>query len=494
MLTEISMDDIKGLESLQAKISRYNTIIGKKLLYFLPLILLGISGLTISEGWISSDNPPPIGVQFGFILILLIFAMNTLVLASGAIFARKAFFQRLNYERQKGRPLDSLRGFKTIESNIMGTLRTISLLAVISFLTLVIYIPLIVGAPEILVWVGIGITLITFGLGLSIKSVKLDITSVVGLSDFFTPSNHELFIDKFFGDIFMYHLDPVTRLKWDEFIAAIETMLKPDFIRSVRDEEAGEIPVSFALEKLLYLHYLEYSNVINHETLKEELQEVMDLSKSQWELDKGVLIDGHYYFSSQDFFKIFEGIKLTTPSFFSIIDRLQLELIDNIKLMAEDPIYLDVAANEVVAENHEAHLIIFLYNNTPEDKTYKVNIFAPGFEPKSMSVKMSVEGRGSFELPQNNVPIVSSETEDVIGLMARLLKNGDALWLTLEPRERGTQTLQILLTEEDGTIIEGKTMTISVVRDMVLILKGLTSKVSILGGAAGPIMRQLEFF
>ena len=292
----------------------------------------------------------------------------------------------------------------------------------------------------------------------------------------------------------MYHLDPVTRLKWDEFIVAIETMLKPDFIQSVRDEEAGEIPVSFALEKLLYLHYLEYSNVINHEILKEELQEVMDLSKSQWELDKGVLIDGHYYFSSQDFFKIFEGIKRSTPSFFSIIDRLQLELIDNIKLMAEDPIYLDVAANEVVAEGHEAHVIVFLYNNTPEDKPYKVKIFAPGFEPKSLSVKMSVEGRGSFELPQSNVPIVSSDTDDVIGLMARLLKNGDALWLTLEPRQRGTQTLQILLTEEDGTIIEGKTMTISVVRDMVLILKGLTSKLSILGGAAGPILRQLELF
>ncbi|GAH11137.1 unnamed protein product, partial [marine sediment metagenome] len=145
------MEDIKGLESLQAKISRYNTIIGKKLLYFLPLILLGISGLTISEGWTSAENPPPIGVQLGFILILVVFAINTLVLASGATFARKAFFQRLNYERQKGRPLDSLRGFKTIESNIMGTLRTISLLAVVSFLTLVIYVPLIVGAPEILV-------------------------------------------------------------------------------------------------------------------------------------------------------------------------------------------------------------------------------------------------------------------------------------------------------------------------------------------------------
>ena len=180
------------------------------------------------------------------------FAINTLVLASGAIFARKAFFQRLNYERQKGRPLDSLRGFKTIESNILGTLRTISLLAVISFLTLVIYVPLIVGAPEILVWVGIGITLITFGLGLSVKSVKLDITSVVGLSDFFTPSNHELFIDKFFGDIFMYHLDPVTRLKWDEFVEVIETMLTPEFVKSIQEEEEGEIPVSFAIEKLLY--------------------------------------------------------------------------------------------------------------------------------------------------------------------------------------------------------------------------------------------------
>ena len=86
---------------------------------------------------------------------------------------------------------------------------------------------------------------------------------------------------------------------------------------------------------------------------------------------------------------------------------------------------------------------------------------------------------------------MSNETEDVIGLMARLLKNGDALWLTLEPRKRGTQTVQILLTSENGTIIEGKTMTVSVFRDLMAMIKGLSSKLSVLGGVAAPVLKQI---
>jgi hypothetical protein len=487
MTKKITMDDIRRLESLQAKISWYNTTIGKILLYFLPVILIGISVFTILENM--AENPP-FEIKLVFILVLVLFAINTLVLASGAFYTRKSFFKRLEYERQKGRPLDSLRGFKTIESNIMQTLRTITLLSLVSFVTLGIYIPFIVFGGGSLAWIATGVTLITLGLGLAIKSVKMDITSVVGLSDFFRPSNHELFIDKFFGDIFMYHLDPVTRLKWDEFVDVIETMLTPEFVQSIREEEEGEIPVSFAIEKLLYLCYLEHSKVISHEIVKDELQEIMDLTRKQWDLDKGTLIDGRYYFSSTDFFKIFNVIKQTTPSFFAIIDRLQLELVDNIKIMAEDPIYLDVAANELVAEGDEAHIIVFLYNNTPADKPYMVKILAPGFEPEELSVLMSVEGRGGFELPQKSLPLISNDTEDVIGLMARLLKNGDALWLTLEPRKRGTQTVQILLTSEAGTIIEGKTMTVSVFRDLIAMIKGLSSKLSVLGGVAAPVLKQ----
>lgn len=198
-MKEISMKDVERLESLQSKISWYTTTLGKKLLYFLPLILISISGLTIYNRWTTPESPPPFEVVLGFILVLFIFAINTLILASGVIYTRKAFFQRLNYERQKGRPLDSLRGFKTIETNIMQTLSVISLLALVSFVTLAVYVPFIIWTPDFLVWVGMGVTLITFGLGLAIKSVRMDITSVVGLSDFFLPSNHELFIDKFFG-------------------------------------------------------------------------------------------------------------------------------------------------------------------------------------------------------------------------------------------------------------------------------------------------------
>lgn len=83
----------------------------------------------------------------------------------------------------------------------------------------------------------------------------------------------------------MYHLDPITRLKWDEFIAIVETMFNPDFVRKIQEQEEGEIPVSFALEKMLYLLYLEHSRVISRDTVKDELHEIIDLTKNHWNLE-----------------------------------------------------------------------------------------------------------------------------------------------------------------------------------------------------------------
>ncbi|MHA1763353.1 MAG: hypothetical protein ACTSYC_06285, partial [Promethearchaeota archaeon] len=60
----------------------------------------------------------------------------------------------------------------------------------------------------------------------------------------------------------------------------------------------------------------------------------------------------------------FDYIKLYNPGFFTIIDRLQLELADNISRISKDPIYMDSSAQEVVFNNGELNLVVFLYNNS----------------------------------------------------------------------------------------------------------------------------------
>ena len=198
-----------------------------------------------------------------------------------------------------------------------------------------------------------------------------------------------------------------------------------------------------------------------------------------------------YYFSKFDIYKIFTYIRQYNPGFFNIIDRLQLELADNIERISNDPIYMDSSAQEVVFLNGELNIMIFLYNNFPDPKKYRVKVIAPGFDPEEIVLNLEVEGRGSFEIPKSVIPLTSVDGTDICGVLSTMLENGDTTWITLEPREVGEQTIQVFLETEDGTIIEGKTRTVRVTKNLKQQLKKLGSIFSLLGGLAVPLVRFL---
>ena len=202
-------------------------------------------------------------------------------------------------------------------------------------------------------------------------------------------------------------------------------------------------------------------------------------------------MEGAWYFSTKDIYKLFNYIKKFNPGFFNIIDRLQLELADNIERTSKDPIYMDSSAQEVVYINSELNIFCFLFNNSPGAKKYAIKVNAPGFEPAKLKLDIEVEGRGAFTIPNSSIPLISSEGRDIAGVLSTMLENGDTTWLTLEPREIGEQTVQIFLLSEDGTIIEGKTRTVKVTKNIKDYIKKLGSIGSLLGGLAVPLARIL---
>ncbi|GAH74726.1 unnamed protein product, partial [marine sediment metagenome] len=99
--------------------------------------------------------------------------------------------------------------------------------------------------------------------------------------------------------------------------------------------------------------------------------------------------------------------------------------------------------------------------------------------------KFEVEGRGTFRIPEKPIPLTAmGDTVDICGVLSVMLENGDTTWITLEPREVGEQTIQIFLESVDGTIIEGKTRSVKVVKNFKDNLKKITSIGSLLGGLA----------
>lgn len=471
-------------EKRQSSLTNYITKVGKVLLYILPLILLAVTVMTFIF-------PIDFTLTVIFISVLVIYGFNSLMLFYGALLTDSSLKMRLDIERRRGRPIDSLDGFDLLYDNVN---KVISLLKIISYLcfgAIVLYTIMLVFNFIELGFAAIGFALIGLGLALLIRSLNLKIQDVNGLQDFYKPTTHQIFLDNFFGDIFSNHLDPVTFLKWDEYLAGINKILKQDFINQVKSHEEDELPITFAIEQILYLYYLKFQNVLTDEIFHSEIEEVLNINDESFDLNKGLMINGVWYYSKEDLFNVFRYIKEYNPGFFNIIDRVQLELTDNIERLSKDPIYMDNSCQEVVFLDGELNIMVFLYNNAPNEKKYRLRVIAPGFEPNNVAVDVEVEGRGTFEIPSHNIPLTSREGIDICGVVSNMLENGDTVWITLEPRHIGEQTVQIFLETQEGIIIEGKTRAVKVTKDFRARLKKLTSIFSLLGGIAAPLARVL---
>ena len=474
-------------ERLQKRITTYVSGIGKWLLLILPWLLVVITLLVLL------DYVRLIDFTLGlvFYVILGIYFINSVMLLLGALFTQNSLKARLNFERKRGRPIDSLDGFDLLYNNVKKVINLLKIIALLCFVALALFATMLILNFLEVGYAAIGFALFGFGLALLVRSLNLNIHDVNGLSDFYKPTTHQIFLDNFFSEIFSNHLDPVTYLKWDEYLSGINNLLTSSFIQKVKELEADELPITFAMERILFLYYLKFQDVLTREQFINELKEVINVDSEAFNVDKGLKIANASYFSLKDIYKIFDYIKVYNPGFFQLIDRLQLELRDNIERLSSDPIYMDSASQEIVFNNGELNIMIFLYNNAAESKKYRLRIIAPGFVPKEILLDIEVEGRGSFEIPKKPIPLIAKDTIDIASVLSGMLENGDTTWLTLEPRELGEQTIQIFLETEEGIIIEGKTRAVKVSKDFKSQIKKITSFGSIIGGLAAPLSRML---
>ncbi len=471
-------------EKFQGNMITYMSKVGKLLLFTLPIVLVVITILTL---FATLD----ITLTIIFYTILSVYFFNSVMLLLGANSTESSLKLRLTFERKRGRPIDSLDGFDLLANNVKRVTNLLKIISLICFVALVLFMVMLLGIEDILGFAAAGFSLVGFGLALLIRSLNLNIHDVNGLQDFYKPTTHQIFLDNFFAEILSNHLDPVTFLKWDEYLAELNKILNPDFIQKIKETEPDELPITFAIERLLFLYYLKFQEVLSEDQLIQELKEIILVDSDNFNVEKGIFMEERWYFSMSDIIKLFNYIRKFNPGFFNIIDRLQLELGDNIERVSKDPIYMDSTAQEVVYLDSELNIFCFLYNNSPEAKKYIIKINAPGFEPNKLKLNIEVEGRGTFMIPNTPIPLISSESRDIVGVLSTMLENGDTTWLTLEPRETGEQTVQIFLLSEDGTIIEGKTRVVKVTKNIKDYLKKISSIGSLLGGLAVPLARIL---
>ena len=481
--------DLKAIikkERFQGKMISYISKVGKLLLFILPIALLIVTLLAFF-----AVGALDFTLKVIYLIVIVIYAFNSFMLLLGASSTESSLKMRLKFERKRGRPIDSLDGFDLLSSSVKRVTNLLKFISLICFTAIILFVVMLALDVLDIGFAAAGFALVGLGLSILIRSLNLNIHDVNGLQDFYKPTTHSLFLDNFFAEILSNHLDPVTFLKWDEYLAELNKILTPDFIQKVKEQEEEELPITFAIEKLLFLYYLKFQEVLSEDQFNQELREIIDVNSDNFDVEKGVFMESAWYFSIKDIYKLFNYIKKFNPGFFKIIDRLQLELADNIERVSKDPIYMDSSAQEVVYLNSELNVMVFLYNNAPENKKYTVKVVAPGFDPTEMILDIEVEGRGTFMIPDKPIPLISSGSTDIAGVLSTMLENGDTIWLTLEPRETGEQTVQIFLLSSEGTIIEGKTRAVKVTKNIKDYIKKISSIGSLLGGLAVPLARIL---
>ena len=486
---EKGLRKLRKIEKFQAFVIRFITTIGKWLHFLLPFLLIGITVLAIlALVDLVVISTRLIGIFFG---ILALYTINSIILYLGAARTNKLLEARLDFERKRGRPIDALDGFDELTHHVRRVIKLLKITAILSIIATILFAAMVLYKLIELGYAAIGFTLFALGLALLIRSLNLNIYDVNGLKDFYKPTIHQIFLDNLFSDGISNHIDPISLLRWNDYILGITEILNPAFIKKIKSKEKGERPITFAIEKILYLYYLKSQEVLQEERFIAEMEEVINIESDIFDVEKGLLIEGKWYFSKKDIYGLFEYLKEHNPGFFKIVDKLQIELKDNIEKFSQDKIYMDSSANEVVFKGNSLNVMVYLFNNSPKSKEYHIRVFATGFDPPEFKLEMRVEGRGSFKIPDQPIPLTSSTGTDIVGVMSDMLENGDAIWLTLEPRVLGEQSLQIFLENADGTIIEGRTRNVRIAKDLKTQLKKLTSIGTIIGGIGAPLSRVL---
>ncbi|MFX0156211.1 MAG: hypothetical protein ACFE9Q_16945, partial [Candidatus Hodarchaeota archaeon] len=324
-------------EKFQGNMISYMSKVGKLLLFTLPIVLVVITILTLFTRL-------DITLTIIFYAILAVYFFNSVMLLLGANSTESSLKMRLNFERKRGRPIDSLDGFDLLANNVKRVTNLLKIISFICFIALALFVVMLLGIEDILGFAAAGFALVGFGLAILIRSLNLNIHDVNGLQDFYKPTTHSIFLDNFFAEILSNHLDPVTFLKWDEYLAELNKILTPTFIQKIKVEEPDELPITFAIEKLMFLYYLKFQEVLSKDQLIQELREIINVDSDIFNVEKGIFMEERWYFSMNDINKLFNYVKRFNPGFFDIIDRLQLELADNIVRISNDPIYMDSSA------------------------------------------------------------------------------------------------------------------------------------------------------
>ncbi len=434
--------------------------------------------------------------------------LNSLTFLINALLLRRGFARETEKKAREGFPIDSMEGYSVVQafnSQVLlnSLLITISIsLSFLFFLLAVYVLPLAVAnlasnlssiilaealekfiAPTIL-FSSLGLVLIAIGIWLLLKIPTKPAFQPGAMLKHYQPRMVPMSLDNFLSDALIPFLDPITRIKMDEWTLSIKNHLNPSF----ESHSPLNTRLERAKEKILLLFYLKrrMPEIYGGNTFNKELEEVIQVEYLPKFLEgessgiNEIILD-----------EIFEKLYKLIPEVFETIDRIIIELVDNFGAFKEnDDLWINISAPEKVIGNRDPfRILVFSLNKNSLKSKRKLEFIAEGPDRAYLDKKvmnLTLDDAEDLGIQVYSSLKFSSENEvDILTVLSKILQIGDAAWFSFT-RNTFAKHLFSISIQEEGSCIYSRALTINVARDIKFYITEYGGRISALGGLAAP--------
>ena len=457
-------------------------------IWFLGLLPVFLAFILLSLAFLSSEDEIIIFFSVALIVYIILIIIAVPFSLNG-FFMEKAFNEEIRKITSSGLLIRGVEGFKDIESSIKLLYRSsysitgsiiVSFLVFISALVLV---PTTALLARFFVFVAsIGLLAISSGASLLLRLPDKSALQPGGLMRFYSPKSISLKLDNVLTDSIFTQLDPITRIRMDEWSKAIQEHLNPNYLTNLDKQTRLER----AREKIFLMIYLKQyvSELMTEEIFLRELSEIIDpdyLDEFNAGYDSGI--------SSKTLTTVIRDVEKEIPQIFELIQRIFVLVTDNLQDLQTRKEFVTICHPTAHIGNIDPFRItIFILNLEKFQK--KVHIQAQtsmsSLDPDDAS-QMLLLDIGAIDIPPKDTILeFSSSTQpyDVLRLVSSILQVGDVLSMQFRPNRSGTHVLNISIDDPESGIITGRSVVIEVSRDLRYFMRTVGAKVLGYVGAA----------
>ncbi|MFX1515748.1 MAG: hypothetical protein ACFFC6_05520 [Promethearchaeota archaeon] len=436
--------------------------------------------------------------------------LNSIAFLVNALNIIKGFNREAAKRAESGFPIDSLEGFSSVKSFNSRVFLNSSLITGAIFLSFIFYLIAAIILPRLqtertqnlsemeqlindlvvilqptVLWSAIGLVLIAIGMWLLLKIPDKPAFEPGAMLRYYTPKSVPMSLDNLLSDAMLSFLDPITRIKIDEWTESIRISLNPYF-EPLADETTR---LERAQEKILLMYYLKnrVSALLTEDIFLNELKEVLVEEKitdflegKDSGIDSGIIEE------------VFERLDTQIPEVFKVIDRLLIDLVDNLKAFRDNKdIWVSISTPDIVYGNQDPFRILVFALNKDKSKinrriTFNVNGVQRGFM-EEQHYTLVLDDAEDYEITTDSIPFSSTDSTDILSLLSQILQVGDAVWFSFERRDFKNHLFNISLTEKESGVYS-RTTSVTVSRDKMFYVNEYGGRASALGGVIVPVV------